>query len=181
MSLTKKPCPGCGKVYNRRPANEVCYDCKRLMEDGGRFRAIVTSDDRETRGVPQADHWLPYIPNCGEPERRDFQGAFKKLALLLSMEAGSFCGGRNDVVQGQDGSGKMRSFATGVPALLEQLYLLTIRIAVQAHLNGREEGQDFIADLAAGEVSIDRFDESVRRIGELRKEMEKRPIKRRRA
>lgn len=161
MGRTTKPCPGCGDVNSSRAAAEVCYECKRLMEDGNKYRALTVNPDRELRQVVTARHHLPYIRHCGDQHRYAFQEHFRDLAVAVSIKSPESEHTLVRLVEGQDSDYRgSRSFVAGVPTLMNSLYQEARAIAQAAYDAGRQDGQNFIAGLAAGEMSLERFNKA---------------------
>jgi len=128
------------------------------MEDGKKYRALTVNPDRELRQVVTAGHHLPYIQHCGDQHRYAFQEHFRDLAVAVSIKAPE--GGHTLVrlVEKQDSGWQgSRSFPLGVPDLMKSLFADAQEIAKAAYTKGYTDGQNFIANLAAGHVAVEDF------------------------
>ncbi len=119
--MTKKPCPECGEVHINRKANEICYYCKKLIEEAKAFHAYFDVAERKSQicRIPDASHYFPYIRNGGE-----FSKALHRLACLISIPTRTKYA--EMLIPGQEGSYDNTEesciFPPGVPEALRVLH-----------------------------------------------------------
>lgn len=159
---TRKPCPACKEVSSTRPADDICYACKKLIEDGHRFRAL--NDDREPVFVPIYDSgWEPSL-YCGSSTNADKE--FRRLFLgLINVIARDYhsCGSHSeDSVVRSNGycRSTWKTVPRGAKDLLKNLYLAADGLIKASYRRGKDDGERFIVRLAEGDVSISDFNEA---------------------
>ena len=165
MGQTKKPCEGCGETPEwMRTAGEVCADCKRLMEDGRKYREMAKRKGVVHRYMEHQHYAMPMIHHSTRrgDERADdsFTKAFYDLVFLIAGP------GRRDLhcskplvsMPARRESGQINiTLSTKVAGCLDTLYGSANQMVQNAHENGHDEGQRLLLGLADGSLSIDKF------------------------
>lgn len=60
---SKKPCPGCGKIDEWRPADKVCSDCQHLLKNAAKWEKQLSKITKDEAVVSFGEmyHWNQYI------------------------------------------------------------------------------------------------------------------------
>lgn len=164
----KKPCPGCGEVDKYRSADKVCSDCHHLIKEALEAREHRKADKTmEARKLPFAAHGLPYIHymkdgHFGDNYGRLVVNGLYELCKLFGEPAGGEAGYDTPPVIAAQESGyewEIRRFPVGFSKVVEELYTNIVNGAEAGYRDGYRDGQNLLAGLAKGEVSIDKFNE----------------------
>jgi hypothetical protein len=190
VSRIRKPCPCCKKVNPRRPANDICYDCRRTFEFAEKLVAEekLKVDSAEDVGVFKCRdlecwHWWPHywrdLPkgtDSGAHER--FRKAMHRLASLLASPADqnrlSGIKDRFDLpyIYGEkqhwDGSAVYVTVPRVVAAALVELDAAQRNLMCEAGRAAFDSGRSLLVSLAAGTTSIADFDKEVTQEGKRR-------------
>jgi hypothetical protein len=166
---TRKPCPGCGEVDGRRPADAVCRECRALLAWARAERGERRARSRIVFCRPWAPHALKYLGS--EEEARAFQRAYWCLVGQVSEAAPpgvfpSFDRGglmHRITADGFSSGDDYRLADARVLARLRRLYLLAVRTVEAARREGRTAGRRFVSELATGERTAQDYNEAVLR------------------
>ena len=179
MGYTKKPCPGCGKVYGNRAADEVCWQCRRKIDgfdamsvETEELRRRVEGAGRATEPVNVASPWFNF-PRGGAgwvetplALRQAVTALVVELAKPLST--GKAGNGRHlPRLHVFDHSETLRG-ACFVPVEMTDTAVEALRTfdrlmgeaLLAAEARGAEKGRSLLHQLASGDVTIHEFNES---------------------
>lgn len=158
---TRKPCPGCGLPDPQREAEKVCSDCRRAIEAGKAARAKEEKGARFS--IPRAD-WWPSFHYRGKTAE-GLSDLFGEMihALVAKPKFVRYAGERIPR-SGQDGGHSWWEpiMVTKVAGDLVDRVDQAVRKALdEAFVQGFEEGNNLLAQLAAGAVTNDAFNDRV--------------------
>ena len=172
MRICKHPCPGCRKTEYYGLKGSLCIDCKDTLKIGTDVKnARKTSANAKvgTFMIPWAYYAFPYFPhgdglkdyktadgfegNAKEVFERSFYETIKLLSepsrdplgppLITWKSMGSHHNKQEPV--------RMR---TDVAAQLTEIYTAVALMVENAYKQGKMHGEDLIARLASGELSV---------------------------
>lgn len=174
---TRRPCPGCKQVSRHRPADGICGECVRLIQDGHAFREYAAKPkDKELCKLTSLPYHYPYIHKGKPNESNDkFQKAFAVLAMALAelppklgwekhKEAKPLVPATqlNDEIHRQD---EVMLLPKGLPELLGAVYVAGRNLADDAYMEGHEDGQQLLTRLATGAITVDSFNDLAKQQG----------------
>jgi hypothetical protein len=162
MGRTRKPCPGCKKVYSGRVPDDVCFDCKRVLEIGRERLAEIKAASAAV-SVPEQSHWLPYLHNVNDSGLVDeYRKALLTLVRVTASYFGKHVGGGDtgQLFRGSQGSNQLALLTQPQIDALREMVDVVKRAVKAANQSGIEEGQSFIVGLASGTVSINEFNQA---------------------
>jgi len=172
MARTRKPCPGCGEICQYRPAAEVCGSCKSLIKQGRKCideQVAACENQRVLTKLPHSARSLPYIRNSTN-ERREFQNAFYTIVLAVSEPAS------NEVLRqlpepyktpmivekcdtGYHGGRECYMIEPTLLDAMQNLWYSSVAMVDGAYRRGVASGEQLIAQLAGGDITIAQFEE----------------------
>jgi len=183
---TRKPCPACHEVHPGRAADEVCYECKKLLEDGRKARQAsarnIQYEDRVFVHVPRHRHWFPSFYH-GTADRDDtLRDLMADLIRLVTREeviehrpasAEYLTGPEFSIHQidrsqhflpryagwEDDSSAPARTASREAVALIRGLYTAIGESRERAYKTGRAHGQNLLLQLASGDLTVKEFNE----------------------
>lgn len=150
----KEPCDGCGQTDKYRKKDQLCYDCKQLLDEALRIAALKKNPKGQVIvPVPKCSHWIKYISHPGS--YIDPRGPLHRLIIC----AGTPLPGWNDaprmeIEAGWSGSDMPVLMDKDVVTALGEVIAMIRECITAAHDNGKEEGADVLRSLAAGNISI---------------------------
>lgn len=166
MARTRKPCPGCKEVSQRRKTDEVCWQCQALLKEAiAARRAQETDKLREVVQLPCSYYSLPYIAHLTTAET--IQKTFKSIAEIIAEPAPHLY--RHDaprlVKDLKDSYGKEQThlMPKGAMKLFGDLYSAILSATDEAYAEGLSDGSNLLLELSKGKVSVEDFNERVSR------------------
>ncbi len=173
MRASKTPCPGCGQVGKYRPADRVCLDCfKDLLEiEELRAKFKAEAEGAEALLLPWAPHYLPYVPHENSRRRNDEQPGIQDSFYALMDHLGKPTGGaeidaacmiepkRDAFSSGSWAEAKI--YPKGTQKFARNLYDAILRLADASYKEGFERGDNLLANLARGEVTVKDYNAQV--------------------
>lgn len=186
---TYEPCHCCGGTLHQRPKDSICSDCKKLVADAQAMRDAVDAQAASGEAMPfythERDYALPHIPNVGSND--GLKQAFHKLSELVSTptterppmvrDPGKFARPTDKITEDKWflwASNNLRShdwtcqrtFNPAVADAIRTLFLATRDATDKAYKEGHRDGRDLLMQLAAGEITMDKLnDTALRREG----------------
>ena len=167
MRRTKKPCPSCNVVHSYRKADDICHECRGLIEEAKAERLRRHRDQvTELVRLPWAAHSFPHIFHSRRGDVSAGQRIQESIFKLASEVLGIPSPHEHDstlpkLVEGQDGNiydGRdVYRLPAGERAVIGELYKGVLELSETAYAEGYRDGQRLITQLAKGEVSIDKF------------------------
>ncbi len=172
MTRTQKPCPGCGEVDRYRKANKVCSDCRNQLDGYDSMHRLISSTaDAQLYVYSSTYHWnrnfygkfrLPAFSDV----RRDLDRAFHDLVGCVSgpvapnehcrdylLRQGAKAPGSDSNVYG-NGPDDLVRLTPETRVAFRRLFELIIEALEAVSIDAYEHGQDFLEQLAKGEVSL---------------------------
>lgn len=182
---TVEPCHGCGREVVRIK-DRVCSDCKAVLSHASAMRleprsalGEVAKQRAAVNMVPmllqERSYALPYVHHLPTELRGRVQNAFHRLSMLASQHPDASVT-RNDVVK-VDGSafvwpyGKheraewqlLRVIDADAARALREAYAAVVDGTQAAYAEGFQRGKALLAQLASGEITADKFNDTVLR------------------
>lgn len=182
MGFTKKPCPGCGEVFPRRKANEVCHQCRERLDNHDRMVELVEKDEKTVV------LWYSLSGMCNWLSAKTPYDVRERLAQAFDHLVGAFCEkmpkgahsrfARDDSVNGgflfphRDGKDDYVDFyekgysypadprrvPVQFPKVLAELLEASLEAAETAYRHGFQNGAHEVAnDLRRASKSLSRF------------------------
>lgn len=173
---TLDPCHGCGLVpseWRGRPKAGVCDNCRNTLDLAQRAakEQAARGDEIGEFYLPTQPHWLPYLPHDRSEGfgSHPIQTALWKLALAVSSpNVGKdvnynatpiFSNPNPSGSSGHLGRECSRMLRADIAAQLDGL-LTTVHAGLQfAHEDGKQDGTNMIAQLAAGGITVNQLNE----------------------
>ena len=170
---TKKPCEGCGE--GPHPKDQLCHDCKKLIEDGKAAREArrLATEAGDKMYVEVPNYLLGPYYGRRSSTREDPKERIQKQLLALIESIGEK---PSDVWRGDETKRVEnlfdRKYVSERPCMtvlcirkdqVEHIRLLLTaihEITAHAFQVGKQEGTNLLTGLAAGEVSIDQFNDA---------------------
>lgn len=166
MALTKKPCPGCGRIDPERAANSVCLQCKHDLEISKAYKVELELRQKknlsEVEWIRIPDHWsgLPrfcsdelkeaiynLILSLGKPLDKSNNRMTRTAELPHKQYAEHYTNQYNRFV----------CVPVGVRAALALLFE-QIRLSLDAtYASGKRYGRSILHRLADGDISMKDF------------------------
>lgn len=163
---TKKPCHGCGES-GYREADKLCGICQKELREA---RAIIAATEVNPNLAEYRRPWtyysLPYIPNLGyqnDEISTQFRTAMRELILSLSIpkkEGRAWTANLSHVIDGTSDDEGTILLDPAIRETLNTFYKSALQMVDIAYKNGKSEGQSFVTQLAAGEISIDQLNKA---------------------
>lgn len=174
---THDPCPGCGarptdeNLFWQRKKDSVCSECEAKLHRYDRIQEeLKAREDVRVYRVEGMVHYLPYIDDHLPHEfgvDRPLQAAFHNLLLAASDDAGEFTEDAKAVIVPLDTRGAVfyrspgympRYFRPRTAEAISKLFNVTEQALDATFKAGVERGRKFLADLAAGDLSLNAFE-----------------------
>lgn len=184
--LTKKPCPGCGNDEYPHKIGSICRDCRQLLKEAKENRLRLKAMTGKMKiAVGEAYHWNKgYLEGDLSRSYREFGEHYDLRAMLLrimvslikelseksyddphAFKAPIVLKGLGSIYQYDGSENQARYIDRKLFGLLRGLDRL-IRLALKrSYENGKEYGASLIKRLAAGDITIEKFQKEVEREG----------------
>jgi len=164
MSRTRKPCPGCGEVHPARPADGVCYDCKKMIQLGRDTRAAADAPAQERKPyvVPDVSHGFEYIHYVPYDERAALTREMLRMVTLIGQP---YHGSNRQyncplLIPSSDGMhGSPRLYTDSEVEIIRKFWDALDVTCVATYEDGRAKGRSLLLGLANGETSVDDLNE----------------------
>ncbi|HEX8342374.1 MAG TPA: hypothetical protein VF624_15835 [Tepidisphaeraceae bacterium] len=144
----------------------MCGECKRLLEDGRRFReqvsASLTTDGEQVR-LPWSYYSIPYIKT---PKRDHLQKAVLQLALVASRPSPHLIDEYDvpHLLERRDGNNMENQYVRVVPKgftkAFQSLFFSIQQACDASYRDGKRDGSSVILQLASGDMSVSDFNDS---------------------
>lgn len=166
MALTKKPCPGCGRIDPERAANSVCHQCKRDLELSKAYKVELELRQKKNLSgiewirIPE-DWWgLPrfcsdelkqavydLILSLGKP----LDKSNNKLILTAELPHKQYAGHYTNQYE------RFVCVPIGVRAALVELFEQIRLSQNKTYEDGKRYGRSILHRLADGDISMNDF------------------------
>lgn len=166
MALTKKPCPGCGRIDPERAANSVCHQCKRDLKLSKAYQVELelrkeqNTADTEWIKIPQNWYGLPSF--CSDNLKKAIYDLILKLGKVLDKEDTVWLDSAQ-VPHKQysrhytNEYNKFVCVPKGIRGMLVELFE-QIRLAQnKTYEDGKKFGRSILHRLANGDISMNDF------------------------
>lgn len=155
----KEPCDGCGRTDQYRRKDQICYDCKKILEEAWEIAELKQNPKgKVTVYVPQASHWLKYIRHPGT--ENDPRGPLHRLALSIGEILPAHPQVEIEELEGKDCS-RSSCYAVTMPAdaltALREVIASLEECVKAAYKEGHREGRDLLRSLAKGKTTVKQF------------------------
>lgn len=169
MRGTNKPCPCCGETENKRRVDSVCYECKRLMNDGKKYRQELEKLDKQSdvvKVVIPASWCKPtyYTHHKVESVGEKIGDLLKEIASILirNPDTMHYPSDEELVLFRKNKCDYFDHNVHGfmdkrVAEKLHALHFKIIAVIEQVENQSVEYGRDLLKQLAQGEISINEF------------------------
>jgi len=192
VSVTKKPCPGCGQVDRSRKADEVCSACSAAIQGWDKhvesLRVQATAGECEFVRLSEMPYAWPSFyfgggPRCHLPGFDDMREKLTDVLHNLShrmcepIPGNTYLGQTSQLIEKpeydfpmSDGMHGWFSIVARVSKtdlkLLRDLWFTTAEFAHLCFLAGREDGRNLLLEIASGEISPQEFAQADVKIAE---------------
>lgn len=168
---TNKPCPACG-VTILHPVGGICEFCRDKLKHYDQIMAErAATPDTVVMVAKEREHALPYISVGAGDATREVQQGFLRLIAHTSTETGRVDGAERifPVEMYYSGSSSAHEWNCYVrirpdhAATIRDTYKAVMKLAQSAYAEGHSRGRSLLAQLASGEMTSDKFNETVLR------------------
>lgn len=166
MALTKKPCPGCGRVDPERAANSVCQQCKYDLELSKAYKAEL--EQRKEKNTSEVE-WIR-IPDNWSGLPRFCNDTLKEAIYNLILTVGTPLDKSNnrmtymaDIPHKQYNNHYTNAYnrfvcvPRGVRAALVELFEQIRLDIADTYASGKRYGRSILHRLADGDISMNDF------------------------
>lgn len=166
MALTKKPCPGCGRVDPERAANSVCHQCKHDLELSKAYKVeLELRQKKNLSGIEWIripDNWSGLPRFCNDELKLAIYNLILKLGKPLDKSNTQIQ--RTAELPHKQYSGHYTNaynrfvcVPVGVRAALVELFE-QIRLSLDStYASGKRYGRSILHRLADGDISMNDF------------------------
>lgn len=169
--FTYDACPGC-KAANQsrpRPKDEVCSNCKAILDAHARQAAEVREMDLVRTGVPTRSHWFPYIMEDTNNMSALFLDVVRAVSTPSTLTEPPLDEHRQLVPPAKEGSSynvwypsdqeDFRVMPRAVALALRALYTGMLTAPGKAYAKGKSDGSNLLAMLNAGDLTNKDFEQ----------------------
>ena len=168
MAKTRKPCPGCGRVptlgrLSWRNANSVCDRCRRILDEADRTR---DESDAKAQGEVLVYVDEPYIPHGDGRPKYGVGRRFTEVVMSVGKDVPRLgYESHRPLFRSADRSTRCGSARIPInfAAAIKRLWRDTEKALGAAYAQGHEDGQNLLAQLATGELTVQDFNERAQR------------------
>lgn len=158
--MTKKPCPGCGKVDRYREADKVCKSCQHLIKRAKDLQEEEAPRDSVFVRFSAVHHWNEYIYTRGAFASEIIMKAFVRLALAASVPSLNEAWEDGDLyILGKLSSGSADRYLMNkeIAEAIKDLRFIAQDLIDSVYKKGKEDGHNLLMRLASGDISPNEY------------------------
>lgn len=158
---SSKPCPGCGEIDSRRPADKVCNTCKAKLKRLDELEERLSGNTDTVIVSFASASYNSYIWSKKRGSGNALQNAFYEIAFTAGKELPAYSKAEYDLLGKRHDVGTHHYHVMEMPRQLAEAikntYAMMNKILEGEYEQGKSDGHNLLMRLAQGDLSPNEY------------------------